>query len=297
MITTINEFKNSMNENVAKKDWDRMMNLYLSGKDGENVAKSIKDKKKAIARYVAGLKLSGSEFKPSDNGRTLWTQFSDFGERALALGATNDEIQAVYDITEVPQAIKDKMANLSSKNFDDRFVGRISKAILDAGFDINFLNRGGNALTEPGRDAMRRNGRKWTIGYKTEIVVNGEPHKLEFDAITDEGDGPTYFVTGSTDPIFRSVYTSWDGVGIRDFIKQILKALHEATVPTTTENATNERIMRNYYTIQMTFDCSTKDRNCFNHIFDHISNEIKNGGTNFKSKHDTYGYNVKKETR
>ena len=39
---------------ASDKDWGRMLDLVIADKNGDNVAKSIKDKSKAIARFVAG---------------------------------------------------------------------------------------------------------------------------------------------------------------------------------------------------------------------------------------------------
>ena len=82
---------------VASKDWDRMQTLINKNSDGAGVAKTIKDKTKAIDRYIAGLKLSGTELnKPPFEGK-----FADFGNRALELGATYADIKKVYDQTDV----------------------------------------------------------------------------------------------------------------------------------------------------------------------------------------------------
>lgn len=45
---------------------------------------------------------------------------------------------------------------------------------------------------------MARNGRKWTIGYKAEINLGNKTVQLDFDAITDEGGGPTSYITMET---------------------------------------------------------------------------------------------------
>lgn len=239
MITTINEFKkiiteSILNESIADKDWARMLDLVLAGNSGEGIANTIKDKKKAIARFVAGLKLSGSEFKYNENWKSFTSVFNYFGNRALELGATVEEIKNEYDNAIVPQKYLDKLQTLSSKKLNNRFVGAISKAIIDAGFNITYLNKGGNALTSVGRDAMARNGRKWTIGYKSQIDVNGQLYDFNFDAITDEGDGPTsYVVADGSAGIFMRMKT-WRAVGVREFITQIIDALNRVTTTTTT---------------------------------------------------------------
>jgi hypothetical protein len=180
---------------ITDKDWDRMLSLYLANKDGATVARAITHKTKAIARFVSGLKLAGETPKPPTYNMN---RFSDFAEKAISLGATQEEIQEVFDNTEIPQKYLDKISTSKNKKMSDRFVGDLAKKITDSGYDIVFL-RSGNALTWEGKEAMERNGRKWTIGYKSEITLsNGKKMPLDFDAITDEGDGPTYYTIHHT---------------------------------------------------------------------------------------------------
>lgn len=149
------------------------------------------------------------------------------GDKALQLGATPEEIQTLYDATEVPASYVEKMTKLGGKKLNNRFVGALSKAIIDAGLDITYLPHNGNAITMEGKDAMSRNGRKWTIGYKTEIDLGGSKVKLTFDAITDEGDGPTsYFVDRSSDAMFNRM--SGDKLGKNEFISGIKSIITHA---------------------------------------------------------------------
>lgn len=198
----------SMNEalSISPKDWDRMLALVMKGDDGETAAKLIKDKNKAIARFITGLKLSNSPLNYNDGWRSFSGSFSAIGKKALELGASQEEIKSLFDATELPNTYVEKMAKLGGKKLNNRFVGAISKAILDLGFDIIYLPHNGNAITSDGKDAMNRSGRKWTIGYKTEIDLGDSKVKLTFDAITDEGDGPTsYVIDSSSDAIFTPI--------------------------------------------------------------------------------------------
>jgi hypothetical protein len=224
---SLNESLAALNEGVvvSPKDWDRMLDLVLKGDDGETAAKLIKDKNKAIARFVAGLKLSNAPFTYDPNNR--WrpfgsVPFEDLGKKAMEMGATADEIQSVFDATEVPQSVIEKQTQRAGKKLIDRFVGAISKSILDAGADITFLPHNGYAITGEGRDAMDRNGRKWTIGYKSEITLpNGTKLPFNFDAITDEGDGPTsYVIDHTSDSIFRR-YISRERIGKNELIASL----------------------------------------------------------------------------
>ena len=90
------KFADFLNE-VTAKDWDRMQTLINKKSDGASVAKSIKDKTKAIDRYVAGLKLTDTALtKPPFKG-----EFADFGNKAIELGATYEDIKKAYDQTDV----------------------------------------------------------------------------------------------------------------------------------------------------------------------------------------------------
>ena len=215
----------ALNEAISPKDWDRMLDLVLKGDEGETAAKLIGDKNKAISRFVCGLKLANCPPDYNEGWKEYRGSFSALGDKALTLGATPKEIQNIYDSTEVPQNIIEKQTQRAGKKLRNRFVGSISKAVLDAGLDITYLPHNGYAITMEGKDAMSRNGRKWTIGYKAEIDLGDKKVPLIFDAITDEGDGPTYYVIDhSSDPMFRA---GWGRIGKNEFIAGIRSALEK----------------------------------------------------------------------
>jgi len=234
-LQTFEEFVNESVLNEAKtatvdgKDWDRMLDLVVKGDtDGEKIAKLIKDKNKAIARFVAGLKLNNSplEYRESKYSPYGYSAFAKLGELAIELGATPEEIQALYDVTEVPLKYTEKIAKLGGKKLDNRFVGVVSKAILDAGFDITYLPHNGNAITYDGKDAMGRNGRKWTIGYKSELTKGTNKYVFVFDAITDEGDGPTFYIADqSSDNVFSDL--KYKVLGRNEFIAKLKATLNK----------------------------------------------------------------------
>ena len=196
---------------VEAKDWERMMDLLLAGKYGDNVAAKINDKDKALARYIAGTLLHGKiPTKVKDS------YFDAFGLKAIKLGATEEEIMELLKSTEVPSQVASKLEDLKTKKLDNRFVGAISKAIIKMGFNINYLSSG-DAITTDGKEAMSRNGRKWTIGYKAEIDVGSEKLAFIFDAITDEGGGATNYVIAN----IGKDYPSKDKMGQREFLEYI----------------------------------------------------------------------------
>ena len=198
---------------ITKKDWDRMVELVISDKDGEGVAATIKCKKKAMSRYVAGIKLERDEL--SEPGWCGFRgSFSAFGDRAIELGATFEEIQELFLNTEVPASYFEKIESCKGKKLSNRFVGFISKLVIDSGCDIEFLPHNGNAITLEGKRAMEINGRKWTIGYKTRIKKGDSVVDFIFDAITCEGGGATQYVT----------YGNFNRIGKRD-ISDIVKGI------------------------------------------------------------------------
>jgi hypothetical protein len=210
---------------IEDKDWSRMLDLVASGNDGGTASQLIKDKRKAIARFICGVKLEQSCLNYNSQWKEYYGYFSDFGNKALKLGATPEEIQMAFDLVEVPEKYLQQLKSLAGKKLNNRFVGSIVKKILDENYDINFLPHNGNAITMEGRDAMRRNGRKWTIGYKTEITKGDKKVALVFDAITDEGDGPcSYLIDNSSDKIFDSM-NFWQPIGKLEFTKKILETL------------------------------------------------------------------------
>lgn len=213
---------------IEDKDWSRMLDLVVANKDGEGAAALIKDKRKAIARFICGLKLSNG--KPSLDywGKEYGCAFSDFGNKALKLGATLEEIQMVFDSVETPEKYLETKSELKDKKLNNRFIGTIVNSILKKKMDVKFLPHNGYAITQEGKDVMRRNGRKWTIGYKMEITKGDKKVALVFDAVTCEGDGPTYFLveTSDSDRIFNSM-SSWKGVSKLKFTKQILASLEK----------------------------------------------------------------------
>ena len=213
--------------NITNKDWERMLSLVLTSSEGDGVAKSIKDKNKAIARFICGLKLNHDSIEYNERWKEFTGEFSCFGNKALSLGASVEEIQEAFDLTSLPQSIIDKRALYRGKKLDSWVVSYISKAIIDAGFDINYLNNGGNALTMEGRWAMERNGRKWTIGYRTEVKINDAVYSLVFDAITCEGGGPSsYVISGESDNIFNRI-RGYERLGKVKFTSSIIEALKQ----------------------------------------------------------------------
>jgi hypothetical protein len=210
---------------IEDKDWGRMMDLVVTGKDGVGTAKIIKNKDKALARFIAGTKLSGQELSSWEYGsKEFYGEFEDFGNKAMELGATHEEIQKAFDEAIVPESIIEKMKTYRGKKLDT-FIGDIVKKVMDAGYDVNHLPHNGNAMTMPGKDAMSRNGCNWTIGYKMEITKDSKTLNLFFDAVTDEGfRRPTvYLLDGHSSNVFGD--SNWNAEGKLKFIKRVMEGL------------------------------------------------------------------------
>ena len=210
---------------VTDKDWARMLKLVLKDDEGKSVVKLIKDKNKAIARFIAGLKLSKSEpeFDKDINKYSHLTNFRDIGNLALSLGATDDEIMDLYNKTDIPKKYLDDLSKYASSKLGNWVVGKVSQIIVDLGYNIEYLGKGGNATTREGMYAMETSGLKWTIGYKSVIKGNDVSYKFNFDAITSESvnnNKVMYVIDDSSDRIF-SGYTE-KVLGITE-LRKILK--------------------------------------------------------------------------
>jgi hypothetical protein len=238
-LLTLTENETLVDENLiteaADKDWGRMLDLVIADKNGANVAKSIKDKSKAIARYVAGVKLCGyDEAKILDDySKTSnrfyegdYHKFNAFGTKALELGATIEEIIDEFNATEIPQKWQDKHQDMISKNLSNWVTGPLMTKILKAGYDFEQIGKGGNATTEVGQDAMSRSGLKWTIGYKYNLLINGQKYLLAFDAITSEAvnNNTVYFVIdlSVSDKVFRDITPFYKSVNLTKFYNIII---------------------------------------------------------------------------
>ena len=85
---------------VELKDWERVIQLISTDKSPDSQAKSIKDKNKAMQRYVAFLKVKETTPKYTSYG-SVSGEGHEFGDRALELGASKEEIQDLFDNTEL----------------------------------------------------------------------------------------------------------------------------------------------------------------------------------------------------
>ena len=65
---------------------------------------------------------------------------------------------------------------------------------------------------------MQRNGRKWTIGYKFNVIepTTGYKKEFELDIITDEGGGTSRYVFPYSEPC-----------GLRDCFDYLMQLINE----------------------------------------------------------------------
>lgn len=102
-----------MHLTVEDKDWNRMYDLIVDGKDGAGVARSIKSKEKAVARYVAAMRLlsrNPADYYEDDTYNKYFKgDFADFANKALDLGATYDDIYSVWDNCPAPVDLIEKI--------------------------------------------------------------------------------------------------------------------------------------------------------------------------------------------
>ena len=115
-----------------------------------------------------------------------------------------------------------------SKNLSNWVTGPLMTKILKAGYDFEQIGKGGNATTEVGKEAMHRSGLKWTIGYKYNLLINGQKYLLAFDAITSEAvnNNTVYFVVDSSvsDKVFRDITPISGSLNLTKFYNNIINA-------------------------------------------------------------------------
>ena len=101
-----------LSSKIVNKDWSRMHTMIrqegATPWAGENVAAKITNKDKALARFVAGMKLAGctiEEFAKYLQFGSAKTNipFLKFWEKAKELGATPDEVLDLYENFDVPE--------------------------------------------------------------------------------------------------------------------------------------------------------------------------------------------------
>lgn len=206
---------------VDEKDYKRMYDLIAKVDDvtklsrhSEAQASKIKDPLKAAARYVAGIKMAqlyyGSNFDYSSD-------FYPFKKKAIELGSSEEDIDKMLEEAKVPESLKvyaDEKSENDKKNRKGYFVGAVVKWLNKQDFDWEFVKEAGNALTMPGKEAMSRNGRKWTMGYAIKVSKDGKEGIIEFDIITDEGGGSNQYAMG------LRRYSS-----LRDFTRDLLNRI------------------------------------------------------------------------
>ena len=180
---------------VEEKDWKRMYDLIVDGKDGASVARSIKQKDKAIARYVAGLKLLS--LNPDDMyHRGVFTGFfSDFGNKAIELGADLTDIRYVYDNCPNPEELINKIKGyLNDTDQRARIPDNFFKELRN--YKVDVLTEELNRLpTQAAYDATANKKNKEIIPFKITFYVN-KPQEcyLDLDIIVDLNGGSNSYI-------------------------------------------------------------------------------------------------------
>lgn len=202
---------------ATQKDFMRMTDFAA----GNSRISGIKDKNKAIARFAALCYVVNERPRFDVHGpKTSNPKLLELWELCRELGVTKEDIYAAYNDTD-PTQFNDAINARRKRNDEgsDKFIGKLKTALFDA--NIDYKVKLSSAMTEIGRNAMQRNGRKWTIGYNITMWPGTKSEQfLEFDAITDEGDGPTkYIYSNSSFPA---------GPGMREWLHTAVRAGNDA---------------------------------------------------------------------
>lgn len=179
---------------VTDKDWSRMQDLWNQGQEGEGVAKKITSVEKAVACYVAGLKIEGAKeaTKEGYNGsKTLpWSSFKAFGRRALELGATFEDLEDSFAAAQKPSR-----ENIHQKKVYSGYTANLEK-LLDT-----LAKQTGWTWTWKTIENIRkcsikteqmyiRNGRVWPIIKEITLSKPGrEDVQVVATIVTNEGGG------------------------------------------------------------------------------------------------------------
>ena len=178
-----------MTYTIVIKDWERMQDLIDRNKDGEDVAAKIKNKAKAVARYVAGVKLMGRV--AVESGRLPYSDFRAFGLRALELGATIEDIQSTFEAAAVPE---DFAETHITKDPYTGYTGSLRRFIdqmcVKYGLESSLQSVSGTS-TWSGitTESYYRNGRVWPLSYKLTFRNDFESVQYSIVVVTNEGGG------------------------------------------------------------------------------------------------------------
>lgn len=174
---------------IEIKDWERMQDLIDRNSDGEGVAAKIKNKAKAVARYVAGVKLIG---RTAIEGEYLpYSDFRAFGLKALQLGATLEDIQATFEAASVPEGFAD---NHITKDSYEGYTGSLRRFIdqmcTKYGLESSLQSISGTgAWSYTTLESYNRNGRVWPLSYKLTFRNDSESVQYNVVVVTNEGGG------------------------------------------------------------------------------------------------------------
>lgn len=176
---------------ISSKDWQRMADLVKIGQTGEGVASKINSKEKAVARYVAGLKLLGEKTAIKDFGNgnygLPWTQFKCFGNKALHLGATYEDIQETFEATEKPEG-----AEKSDKKAYTGFFGSVERLLDNTSRETGWTWKWqscGNHWSSTTQAMYSRDGRVWPISKLAVFEKDGKKVTIPITVVTNEGGG------------------------------------------------------------------------------------------------------------
>ena len=177
---------------VTLKDWNRMQDLIDRNQDGEGVAAKIKDASKAVARFVAGVILEKRAKDILQYRDFCWSSFRAFGHKALALGATKEDIFETLEATTVPENFRD--IHVSKKSYSG-YVGSLNRLIdqmmdkYPVKIERKSINDGHLYWSCETSSSYSRNGRVWPLNYM--LIVEGvkgtEKHSIV--VVTNEGGG------------------------------------------------------------------------------------------------------------
>ena len=178
----LNEAKDIHKLELDPKHVKRMKEYLNKNSNPEVLAGDIKDPIKLVGRWLAAIVLDWAEAVEAF-GREIKTRKLLSDEEIIEYmdKMENEEVDT-SDVKRLTDSEK-RIANSWITKSVFKFFNSLD------GVKTEWIETFKNSKTIAGREAMSRNGRAWTEGFKVKFTKNGKEKEFVFDIITNEGGG------------------------------------------------------------------------------------------------------------
>ena len=162
----------------------KMKGYFNKHSDPERLAKSIKDDKKLVARWIAAIKIGWPEavsvFGYEIEKKKLLTK--------AEIVAYSEKYKAEEEkVDDSDMKRLDKETKKIAESWITKSLYKYFESLKD--YTIEWKEAFKNAKTLEGRYVMRRNGRAWTEGFVVTVTKDDKSTDVTFDVVTNEGGG------------------------------------------------------------------------------------------------------------